>query len=755
MDHREQPVGKQWGWYTTTSGIWQTVFIEPRSAEHIASFRIFTDIDKGEVGFEVMCEGCAGLPEVRVEIFPPESPSQSLMLTGGDRQASGAVVLQPLILWDTINPNLYPVVFQLRRSDGHILDEVRGYFGMRKISTAPSDEVDAPGMLCLNNQPIYLRGALYQSYHPAGVYTASDAEVLRQDIVFAREAGFDFLRIHIKLDDPILLYYADTLGILIMQDFPNFGEGGDTTLGRRRFWEMLKHGIERDLNHPSIISWCIFNESWGFGGQTELMKWFNPNQEGSTLPRLEPAKIANAAAFQWVHETWLLAKQLDPTRLIEDMSVVIWDHLDAYGHVDTDINSWHFYIDDYELAKAHIENVVSHTFRGSKFNYVEGYTQRDSPLINSEYGGVGALDGDRDISWSFKFLTNELRRHGRLSAYIYTELTDVEWEHNGFLNYDRTPKEFGYSTRLVNQGDVLPINAPPIARVAPGQTIEVEVLASHYSRRPLEDVTLHWQYSGMDTLGICHPALERGCDRIAFRHRCVEVARRLEISLPTEPMLCTLAVSAVTATGEIIAGNYVQHFVCDSPPLEREDRGHSLVLRRRVENWESADWQGASSSREDAALMGACHGQGAGFFEWIFSDESLCRLAQARRVRVLVEVSSRREGTPQTDSHRHPSRFELLLNGQPVHRGILPDHPHDSRGALSYLRGVRGAYGFLVRATIENGLLQKIAATAAADGVLRFRCAVHEPPHGGLTVYDYDAGRFPVAPTICIEWDQD
>jgi hypothetical protein len=94
---------------------------------------------------------------------------------------------------------------------------------------------------------------------------------------------------------------------------------------------------------------------------------------------------------------WELAKSLDPTRLIEDMSVVVWEHLAAYGHVDTDVNSWHFYIDDYARAKAHIEKVVAMTYRGSTFNYIEGYQQRGVPLINSEYGGVGALDGDVDV----------------------------------------------------------------------------------------------------------------------------------------------------------------------------------------------------------------------------------------------------------------------------------------------------------------------------------------------------------------------
>jgi hypothetical protein len=753
MDNREQPVGKQWGWYTPTSGIWQTVFIEPRSAAHIASFRIFTDIDRAEVRFEVACAGLARKDRLAVEIIPPEAAPHTLSLSFNKARdlAAGSARLAPLSLWDPSDPKLHRVVFRLTRADGSVADEVRGYFGMRKIGTAPSDDADAPGMLCLNNRPIYLRGALYQSYHCDGVYTAREASTLRRDIIFAREAGFDFLRIHLKLDDPLLLHYADTLGILLMQDFPNFGEGGDTPLGRARFENMLRLGIRRDFNHPSIVAWCIFNESWGFGGQTELMKWITPQKAGAP-ERIKAEKLANASAFAWIHQTWLLAKSLDPTRLVEDMSVVPWDHLAAYGHVDTDINSWHFYIDDYARAKAHIAEVVARTYRGSTFNYIEGFAQTDAPLINSEYGGVGALDGDRDASWSFKFLTNELRRHPQLCAYIYTELTDVEWERNGFLNYDRTPKEFGYPPRLVNQGDVLPIDAPPIRRLSPGEALDIEVLSSHFARRPRADVTLNWHYSGIDTLGAHHAALARGSLKIPFTHRRVELAARLALVAPLEPMLCILDVSAVCGDGDLVAANFVQHFVCADPPPASEERPGALILRARAHAWAAAEWSGGHCTREEAAQTGACFGRGAGFFEWAFSGPALRRLHRARRLRVLVEASARREEISQTDTQRHPTRLELLLNDVPVHRGILPDHPHDSRGALSYLHGGRGAYGYLVRATIEDGLLQHVAASAEADGLVRFRCAVVEAPRHGLTIYDHDCGRTPVAPTLLIEW---
>jgi hypothetical protein len=453
---------------------------------------------------------------------------------------------------------------------------------------------------------------------------------------------------------------------------------------------------------------------------------------------------------------WEIAKSLDGTRLIEDMSVVVWEHLNAYGHVDTDINSWHFYIDDYARAKAHIEQVVAKSYRGSSFNYIEGFAQQNAPLINSEYGGVGALDGNRDCSWSFKFLTNELRRHPQLSAYIYTELHDVEWEYNGLLSYDRTRKQFGFDPALINQGDVLPINAPPIQRCAPGASLDIEVYSSHFSRRQRDNVSLHWLYSGMDTLGTIHSSLVRDHLPIAFTHHHVELAHRIPLNAPTQTMLCTLSIAAVTPQGETVASNFIQHYVADDAPSERENRGTTLVLRRPIHAWQSDEWTGKTSPHDDAKEAGSCFGEGAGFFEWIFNDDALRDVGRARRVRVLCEVSARRDGTPQTSAHRHPTIFELLLNDLRVHHEVLPDHPHDTRGALSYLRGGRGAYGYLMRATIEDALLQRVAERAATKGELRFRCAVPKDstPIGGLTVYGHDCGRFPIGPTVVIEWEQ-
>ncbi len=547
---------------------------------------------------------------------------------------------------------------------------------MRKIDAAICDDPNEGVALRLNNKPRYLRGALYQSYHPDGVYTAGDAQTLRSDIAYALRAGFNLLRVHIKIDDPVLLHYADKMGMMLMCDFPNFGEGGDTPLGRERFETMMRAGIKRDFNHPSIVAWCLFNETWGFGGQLELVKHFDKplpvgervtddgeddededdDEDDEAAPQLDisseqhapdiaheaPAaavsadqpeqssavaksevelvgaktgKLANTGAQAWVQDIWELAKTLDSTRLIEDMSVVAWEHLDYYAHGDTDINSWHFYIDDYYRAKRHIEKIAADTYAGSTFNYVEGF-KKHAAAHQLEYGGVGALDGDREISWTFKFLTNELRRQGKISAYIYTELTDVEWEYNGFLNYDRTPKEFGYDPAIINAADVLPTDAPPISRVAPGQIVQVAVASSHYSTRKRKAVALRWRLSGMDGLGQVHSKLGDGIVPIPFPQYRVAPAHNIELKMPDAAMHCTLWLEAVDGDGEVAARNFVEFLVTPGYPYDRDETPQGLILRGAPPNWAEAQWSGGASGREDALIRDRCFGMGHGFFEW-------------------------------------------------------------------------------------------------------------------------------------------
>jgi hypothetical protein len=773
MDNHEQPVGKQWRWYTTTSGIWQTVYAEPRGRSHIECFRIYTDLDAGTARFEIDGKDAPHGSVVRIEITPPQGSNIIADVPLEKGEAVHTFPIKPLFIWNPNEPHLYRVQMRLMSGDREH-DLVRTYFGMRKVTSAPTGDPREPEALCLNGVPRYLRGALYQSYYPEGVYTAGDASTLRNDIAFAKKVGFNFLRIHIKIDDPLILYYADTMGMLLMCDFPNFGEGGDTPLGRRRYEEMMRGAIRRDFNHPSIFSWCCFNETWGFGGQVEFVKLFSTNPAdkakasaagvSALADKTEKAqdeaeaavakvKYSNSSSHAFVQQMWELAKKLDPTRLIEDMSVVHWEHLDYYAHGDTDINSWHFYMHDYWKAKEHIEKVVRATYSGSNFNYVPGYAQKSQPLMNSEYGGIGALDGDRDSSWSFKFLTNELRRHQAISGYIYTELTDVEWEYNGFLNYNRTPKQFGYDPAIINESDVLPINAPPIDRFELGQKVRIEVASSHYSTHPQKDVVLQWRLAGIDTIGKIHQDIVKGWKKIDFPHRRVAHAHNIDLQLPSTTMLCTLSVEAIRADGsKRLASNFVQFLVTGGYPPLREDTPRMTILRAYPGDWARSEWSGYAGDRNQEKFEDACWGFGHGYFEWDIPLAGI-DLSKARRIRVLCEASSRRMDTPQTDVDEFPTTVRLLLNGVRVFQANLPNHPHDTRGALSYLRGAKGAYGYLCYSTLEDELLRQVQEAAQGD-YCYFRCEVPSTAitQNGLQIYGAENGRYPLCPTVVVEW---
>lgn len=778
MDNHEQPVGKQWRWYTTCSGIWQTVYAEPRPAVRLECWRVIPDVDKStaKIEVEVGGAGTAAL-KVRIEVSPPEGKRYQLEIPVEGGFARAVTEVKPLLLWSPNEPNLYRVKLRLVENE-ECIDYVQTYFGMRKVASAPSEDRNMPETLCLNNSVRYHRGVLHQAYYPEGVYTPRDVERFKTDLAFAKQAGFNFVRVHIKIEDPLFLYYADTMGMLLMCDFPNFGEGGDTPLGRERYETMMRAAMKRDFNHPSIFAWCLFNETWGFGGQVEFVKLFSKDPRDKAAPGEASAagvsalaaevpeknaqdaaeavrtrvKLSNQSSHRFVQQMWEQAKKLDTTRLIEDMSVVHWEHLDYYAHGDTDINSWHFYIHDYYKAKEHIEKVVRSTYAGSTFNYVDGYKQRHQPLINSEYGGIGALDGNRDISWSFRFLTNELRRHGSISGYIFTELHDVEWEYNGFMNYDRTPKEFGYDPRIINESDVLPINAPPISRCEHGQRVSIEVASSHYSSKKHENVVLQWRLSGIDTLGKYHQEIVRGSVPVPFPHRAVAHAHTIQFELPQQTMLCTLDVEAfATENGESVGQNFIQFYVTNGYPAPREDIPRFTILRAQPADWARQEWSGYTGERERERAEDAAWGFGRGFFEYDLPLENI-DLKKAYRLRILCEASSRRIDTPQTDSNQFPTTLQITLNTVRVFEELLPNHPHDTRGVLSYLRGGAGAYGYLAHATVEGELLRQIAERATTHLNLRFAVPPTSLAQNGLQIYGAESGRFPVCPTVVIEW---
>lgn len=722
-DHQQQPVGKQHRWYARTSGIWQTVWLEPRGETHIAGVRFTPEIDSGDVSCAITLnrtpdEGMG----LRIAVQCPDGGTA--YYTWGPNPELGIgphsmrLTFDEPRLWSPADPYLYHVTVELLRGPLSV-DVVQTYFAFREVSVRPLPG-KAHTYIHLNGQPVYLLGALDQSFNPWGVYTFRSDEEIRGDIELARELGFNFLRIHIKAEEPRFHYWADRLGMLTMADMPNFGYDGWSALACQR-WERTMRGIiERDAGHPSIIAWCLFNETWGLGGGA-----FKDDVERQ----------------EWVEQMVVLAKNLDPTRPVEDNSPCLHDH------VTTDINSWHFYINDYAAAKQHIQDVVSQTKPGSPFNFCPGRAQAREPLLNSEYGGISARMGDLDVSWCFHFLTNELRLHERICGYVYTELMDIEWERNGLLNYDRTPKTLGYEPTDINSADFLALDAPPCRTVRPQEMVEIPALASHFGRFVGDHATLKWRLDVTDWLGQTVTLREAPGRRCSFPRFAVTPIGSIKVIMPDCPGIATVTAWLETAQGETLARNWVHfHLVGAGGPFPPPTPA-TAVLPMPLALF-------AGKGLETLDIEGEPHAlwfEGAGEVRAPVVLPPGLPAEEVTSVRFLAELSSCRPGGggKQTDHDAWPSRVHIALGGVELGTVHLEDQPADARGVLSHHYGFAGRYGQLVSVDVPTGKMEETIGELAAGAELSLRVEGDLP--GGLCVYGLVTGRYPNRPCLVLE----
>ncbi len=666
MDHGDQPVGKQSGWYERTSGIWQTVYLEARPEVHLARLRITPEVCTHGARIEVGLSPGDGEHLVCVTALSPSAEVFSAeVLCHAGAQAEVRLPLGPdPFLWSPDSPALYQLTIAV--SSG---DLVSSYFGLREIAQGTLPGTDIP-CLTLNGIPFYLRAALHQSFHPAGIYSYVTDRIIRDDLETVRAVGLNALRIHIKIDDPRLYYWADRLGVALLYDLPN--PGRLSPLAHQLWEETFRAALERDRNHPSILLWVLFNETWGLG----------------------PDYATNADTQAWVASMVDLCHALDPSRPVEDNSACRLDH------VQTDINSWHFYLHDPEQARVHIAEVLERTHPGSTWNFVPGRSQQDQPLWNSEYGGIGCRDGDRDVSWSLRWLTAELRRHERITGYVYTELTDVEWEHNGLVRYDRALKLFPYDLRDVFGANTVSLDCLPILHRDPGDRVSVPVLASIFAPLPNHHGTLHWRLVRTDRRGeadVCQQGLRDVC----WTNGRVSELAVLEVSLPGAAALCRLDVELRDAAGRRVSGNGVDLITGHLPGLPPiRSSGFSRVQTNREQYWV---------------------GEGSGTVT--------CRLERTGDI-LCLEAAAGVFGPRQTDADHTPSEIVLRVDGKRLGAFHLPDAPADARGVLSYASGIPGAYGYLLRLLLPSTAAHFDLEIAASSG--------------GVALFGAGAGRYPV-----------
>ncbi len=402
--------------YTRVTGIWQTVWMEAVDKEGLKSVFATPDIDQKQLVIRPQFYAENAANKLVVTLYDGNKAVAKTSVTCGDN----SVVVLPvknMKLWSPESPFLYGLKYQVVKN-GKVIDEVNSYAGMRKVHLAG-------GYFYLNNKPYYQRLVLDQGYYPDGIWTAPTDEALKKDIEMSKAVGFNGARLHQKSFEERYYYWADKLGYLTWGESASWGLNVNNEEACRNFISEWAELVERDRNHPSLVTWTPLNETW------------SANNSG--------------VYTRFVQNLYDMTKALDGTRPVNDAS--------GDSHIKTDIWSVHNYerqpdkiIKDFtfEHGKEPYRNM-----RGDNWRWLAKY--EGQPYMLDEWGGLayilpekrhgdnawgygGAIDNVEDFYTILRKEVEAIKACKHITGFCYTQITDVEQEQNGIYNYDRTSK---------------------------------------------------------------------------------------------------------------------------------------------------------------------------------------------------------------------------------------------------------------------------------------------------------------------------
>lgn len=411
--------------YPRTTGIWQTVWAEPVPHRRIGSLHVIPSLARGSFSIRVVIRGARAADTVQVVVT-----DASGVVVGQDQQALGQDFTPELVvgiasahlhLWEPGRGYLYGLTVRLVSEDGQVLDQVASYAGMRSIA------VDGTRVL-INGKPVFQRLVLDQGYWPDTLMTAPSDAALVADIATGLAAGFNGARAHQKVFEERYLYHADRMGYLVWAEFGDwgvneFGPDGWYQTPTISFVTQWLEAVGRDRNHPAIVGWCPLNEF----------------QERITDRITDMDDVARAM--------FLGAKLADPTRPVLDAS--------GFSHrlVESDVYDSHSYEQDPECFLAEQAGLAEGTpYVNTDGGHAISVPYAGQPYFVSEFGGIHwSSDADtwgygdevsslEELYVRFEGLVNVLLEDPNMFGYCYTQLSDVESEHNGIVRYDRSSK---------------------------------------------------------------------------------------------------------------------------------------------------------------------------------------------------------------------------------------------------------------------------------------------------------------------------
>ena len=439
----EIPRGKQFWqeesksiFYTRSTGIWQTVWLEMVNETYLQKVWITPDLDRFAVSvrYEIAGQQAAKF-EVNVHFKDMDLGTYSCDVIDTDAELNIALqqkVLQTCnfmedLTWTPERPNLFDLSFTLYDSEGNQIDNASSYFGMRKVSVQN-------GRFLLNNSPYYQKLLLDQGYWEDSLLTAPDDGDFVKDIQMAKEMGFNGVRKHQKIEDPRFLYHADRLGFLVWGEIAAAYRYSKKYVGR--ITNEWMDAICRDYNHPSLVAWTPLNESWGVSGIKD---------------NVEHQSHSAAMVF--------LTKSLDSTRPVISN--------DGWEHTYTDLLTIHDYTADKEtLLKRYkdIDTILNELPSGRQL-YANGWSYRGKePVLVTEFGGISyqksdwngwgysQATSDEDFAEKYYAVVSALLESPTVQGFCYTQITDVEQEINGLLTYKREYKVDPSVIKAINEG---------------------------------------------------------------------------------------------------------------------------------------------------------------------------------------------------------------------------------------------------------------------------------------------------------------
>jgi beta-galactosidase/beta-glucuronidase len=412
--------------YYCTTGIWQTVWLEPAPPIRIEELRITPHAHRNILELSIFLHAPSSPWRIEVDVL--EQGKRVAFVEDVTAVATGRlfVTIPYAKLWSPESPHLYDLNIRLYEGQ-NLLDEVRSYAGLRGLRLRD-------GQFLLNGNPIYLKMVLDQGYWPDGYLTAPSDEALQEDIGWTKMFGFNGARKHQKIEDPRWLYWCDRLGLLVWEEMPNAREW--SSRAEDQLSAEWQTAVRRDYNHPCIVAWVPVNESMGFPGL---------GQE-------------HAGQYAFIERMVRVTRRLDGSRPVIDNDG--WEHTDI-----TDVLAIHDYTPTASLlAKRYADKLKGgklplKMWIGEKPLFARGSKDRGQPVVLSEVGGFLSIPEDlppekRDMLYQFyasfespdelvekyRDLMKGIADLDFLAGFCYTQLTDIEQEINGLLTYDRKPK---------------------------------------------------------------------------------------------------------------------------------------------------------------------------------------------------------------------------------------------------------------------------------------------------------------------------